>query len=250
MNMGRKNSLRKTYLAALLVTSMCSLFVPSARGAARGECLVTTSKILGDAVPYCVLLPPSYESDKNRRYPVLYYFHGLGDNEQMLLRSGGMNMVQDLWEHHELGEFIIVTPRAGSSFYLNSRDGQYRYEDFLLQEFLPFIEGRYRVRPGRASRGIAGISMGGYGALRIAFRRPDLFAAVATHSAALVPNLPDSETSATARGRLALFGNLFGSPIDRAFWNRNDPLAIARTANLAGLKIYFDCGSQDDYGLD
>ena len=117
---------------------------------------------------------------------MLYYLHGLGDNEQMFLRSGGWSMIQDLWERRELGEFIIVTPAAGSSFYLNSRDGQYRYEDFLLQEFLPFIEGRYRVRAGRTSRGLAGISMGGYGALRLAFRRPDLFGSVATHSAAIV----------------------------------------------------------------
>ncbi len=208
------------------------------------------SRILGDSVPYCALLPPSYDSQKTRRYPVLYYLHGLGDNEQMLLRSGGMNMIQDLWEHGEIGEFVIVTPRAGSSFYLNSRDGRYRYEDFFLQEFMPYIEGRYRIRPGRAWRGLAGISMGGYGALRIAFRRPDLFAAVATHSAALVPNLPAVQTSGTGRGRLGLFGDLFGSPIDRAYWNRNDPLAIARTARLGGLKIYFDCGAQDDYGLD
>ena len=159
-------------------------------------------------------------------------------------------MIQDLWGRHELGEFIIVTPAAGASFYLNSRDGQYRYEDFLLQEFLPLIEGRYRIRATRASRGIAGISMGGYGALRLAFRRPDLFGAVATHSAALVAQLPAVNTGSNARGVLGLFANIFGSPVDRAFWDRNNPLALARTANLAGLKIYFDCGSQDDYGFD
>jgi S-formylglutathione hydrolase FrmB len=143
-----------------------------------------------------------------------------------------------------------VTPAAGTSFYLNSRDGQYRYEDFLLREFLPFIEGKYRVRAGRASRGIAGISMGGYGALRLAFRRPDLFNSVATHSAAIVAELPAVDTGSNARGRLRLFANVFGSPVDRAFWDRNNPLALARTAALSNLKIYFDCGSQDDYGFD
>jgi S-formylglutathione hydrolase FrmB len=168
----------------------------------------------------------------------------------MFLRSGGWNLIQQMWERQELGEFIIVTPRAGSSFYLNSRDGQYRYEDFLLQEFLPLIENRYRVRAGRASRGVAGISMGGYGALRLAFRRPDLFGAVATHSAAVVAELPAIEAGSGARGALRLFAEVFGSPVDRPFWNLNNPLALARSAILSRLKIYFDCGSQDEYGFD
>lgn len=244
--------MNKTYLGIGLVTLTwcCLLFVPVARAAARGECLSLRSKVLSGPVSYCVFLPPGYDASKTRRFPVLYYLHGLGDNEQMFLRSGGWNLIQDLWERRELGEFIIVTPDAGLSFYLNSRDGKYRYEDFLLQEFMPFIENRYRIQAARASRGVAGISMGGYGALRLAFRRPDLFGSVATHSAALVAELPAVETGSNARGRLRIFADVFGSPVDRAFWDRNNPLAIARSANLSGLKIYFDCGSQDDYGFD
>jgi putative tributyrin esterase len=242
----------KTYLRAGLVALILCFLLPAsaARAAGRGECLAMRSRILAEPIAYCVLLPPSYDTDTARRFPVLYYLHGLGDNEQMFLRSGGWSMIQDLWQRGEMGEFIIVTPRAGSTFYLNSRDGQYRYEDFLLQEFLPFIEGRYRIRSARASRGIAGISMGGYGALRLAFRRPDLFSSVATHSAAIVAALPAVETGSNARGSLRLFANVFGSPVDRVFWDRNNPLALARTASLAALKIYLDCGSQDDYGFD
>jgi len=242
----------KTYLYAALVALSLLLAAPAraAGPAGRGECLAMRSRVLNGPVPYCALLPPAYDADKTRRFPVLYYLHGLGDNEQMFLRSGGWSMIQDLWERRELGDFIIVTPAAGASFYLNSRDGQYRYEDFFLQEFLPFIEGRYRVRAGRASRGIAGISMGGYGALRLAFRRPDLFGSVAVHSAAIVAELPAVDAGASARGPLRLFADVFGSPVDRAFWDRNNPLVLARTAALGGLKIYFDCGSQDDYGFD
>jgi putative tributyrin esterase len=244
--------MKKTCLRACLVTLAICFLLPAtpARAAARGECLSLRSKILSRSVAYCVLLPPSYDAEKNRRFPVLYFLHGLGDNEQMFFRSGGWNLIQDLWERHELGDFLIVTPAAGASFYLNSRDGRYRYEDFLLQEFLPFIEHRYRIRASRASRGIAGISMGGYGALHLAFGRPDLFGAVATHSAAIVAQLPAIQTQIESRGPLGFFADVFGSPVDRAFWDRNDPLALARAANLAGLKIYFDCGSQDDYGFD
>jgi len=244
--------MKKTYVYTGLVTLMlcCLLPAPAAQAAGRGECLSLRSRILAEPVAYCVLLPPGYDADKTRRFPVLYYLHGLGDNEQMFFRSGGWNLIQDLWERRELGEYIIVTPGAGSSFYLNSRDGRYRYEDFLLQEFVPVIETRYRIRAARAFRGVAGISMGGYGALRLAFRRPDLFGAVATHSAAVMAELPAVETGSSARGRLRLFAEVFGSPVDRSFWDRNNPVALARSAGVSGLKIYFDCGSQDEYGFD
>lgn len=246
------NNFRRAGLAALLIgCASCILLAPAVRASARAECVSLPSKILARAVPYCVLLPPSYDTEKTRRYPILYLLHGLGDNDQFLIHSGGMNLVQDLWERKQLGEFLIVTPAAGMSFYINSQDGKRRYEDFFLQEFLPGVEKRYRAQAGRSSRGIAGISMGGYGALHIAFRHPQLFAAVGAHSAALIEKVPKVTAQNTRQmSQLRVLGEAFGSPFDAAFWNHNDPLTIARTANLAGLKIYFDCGSEDDYGFD
>ena len=218
---------------------------------ARGECLSLPSRILARSIPYCVILPPGYAKEPNRRYPVLYYLHGLGDNEQMLLRSGGFDLVQELWDGHEIGDFIIVTPAGYASFFMNSRDGRFRYDDFFLQEFIPRIEKRYRTEPGRESRGIGGISMGGYGALRMAFLHPQLFGSVSAHSAALMERLPSvSVTNSPESGRFRIFGNVFGSPPDRPFWDRNNPVQIARNADLAGMKIRFDCGNQDDYGFD
>jgi len=217
----------------------------------RAECLSAPSKILGHPVAYCVLLPPSYDAEKSRRYPILYLLHGLGDNEQMLIHSGGFNLVEDLWERHQLGDLLIVTPDGGSSFYINSHDSRRRYEDFFLREFVPHIENRYRTHPGRASRGIAGISMGGYGALHLAFRHPQLFGSLGAHSAALLEKLPTvtvGDSRQLARSRI--LGDVFGSPLDPVFWKQNDPLAIARAANLTGLRIYFDCGSEDDFGFE
>ncbi len=246
------NKIRRAAFAALLIGSAWSVFlVSAARATGRAECDSLSSKILRRAVPYCVLLPPSYDLEKTRRYPILYLLHGLGDNDQMLVHSGGMNLVEDLWEQHQLGEFLIVTPAGGASFYINSRDGTHRYEDFFLREFMPGVEKRYRAQTGRKSRGIAGISMGGYGALHIAFQHPQLFAAVGALSAALIEKLPSISTQNSQQlSILRVLGGAFGSPFDPAFWNQNDPLTIARRANLAGLKIYFDCGSDDDYGFD
>jgi S-formylglutathione hydrolase FrmB len=238
--------------AALLVACAGSLLgSPAAQATGRAECVSLPSKILQRTVPYCVLLPPSYDAEKTRRYPILYLLHGLGDNEEMLVHSGGMNLVEDLWEQHQLGELLIVTPAGGASFYINSHDGKRRYEDFFLEEFVPGVEKRYRAQAGRGTRGLAGISMGGYGALHIAFRHPQLFAAVGAHSAALIEKMPNiSVQNSQQIGRLRVLGDAFGSPFDPAFWNQNDPEAIAHTANLAGLRIYFDCGSEDDYGFD
>jgi S-formylglutathione hydrolase FrmB len=217
----------------------------------RAECNSLPSKILEHAVPYCILLPPGYGKDAARRYPILYFLHGLGDNEQMFVHSGGFNIAEDLWEAGQIDDFLIATPAAGASFYINSFDGRQRYEDFFVREFMPAIERRYRAREGRATRAIAGISMGGYGALHLAFRHPEMFCAVSAHSAALIEKLPAiSVADPAASGRMRLLGTVFGSPPDRTFWDRNNPLVMARTANLAGLKIYFDCGSDDDYGFN
>lgn len=153
-------------------------------------------------------------------------------------------------EKGEIKDFLIATPNADASFYINARDGKQRYEDFLLEEFFPFIEKRYRVAPGRGHRAIAGISMGGYGALHLAFRHPQLFVSASAHSAALIEKLPAFLGPQPNSPRSRVLGAVFGGPPDEAFWERNSPIVLARTASLAGLKIYFDCGNQDDYGFE
>jgi S-formylglutathione hydrolase FrmB len=239
-------------LAACAGIFLCLALVPPARAAGRAECRTVSSAILHRAVPYCVLLPPSYDADAARRYPVLYFLHGLGESEQILLTSGGWDLIQSLWEQKQVGEFLIVTPSAGRSFYVNSRDGRVRFEDFFIREFLPYIESHYRIRAERRYRGISGISMGGYGALRLAFRYPELFGSVSAHSPALVEKLPDATASDPREEALArVLGPAFGSPFNRAFWERNSPFTLARNSpRPQGLRIYFDCGSEDEFGFD
>jgi len=225
------------------------LYIPSSLASGRVECNSVPSKILARSVPYCVVLPASFDADKTKRFPILYELHGLGDNEQFFVHSGLWNLVEDQRERGELKEFLIATPAGGASFYINSKDGRVRYEDFLLREFFSFIEKKYRASPGRANRAISGVSMGGYGALHLAFRHPQLFSSVSAHSAALIEKLP-AFVSTPQSPRSRILGGVFGIPPDIAFWNANSPLTLARSANLAGLKIYFDCGDQDDYGFD
>src|SRR5271157_5354552 len=99
--------LRIAFLIGLALT-----LARPARGASRAECQPMRSAILGRPVGYCAILPPSYDADKARRFPVLYFLHGLGENEQILITSGSMTLIEDLWESGQLGEFVIVTPAA------------------------------------------------------------------------------------------------------------------------------------------
>ena len=241
---------RRFPIVSALVLSLFAFAVPAHAALGRIECRSTPSEILGHDVRYCAILPPSYDSATSRRYPVLYFLHGLGGNEQTLVTSGGWNLIEDLWQQHKIGEFLVVTPDADTSFYINSRDGRDRYEDFFLRELIPFIDRTYRTSPTRRSRGITGISMGGYGALHIACRHPELFVSVSANSAALLDKFPNVKFANPQQSFLLRALRAFGTPPDPTFWRRNDPLTLARTANLAGLNIYFDCGAEDDYGFE
>jgi S-formylglutathione hydrolase FrmB len=239
-------------LAGWLFAFAALLFVAPVRAAGRAECNAVPSKILRHPVPYCVLLPPSYDADKTHRYPVLYFLHGIGENEQALLNSGGWDLIQDLWDQKQLGEFVIAAPAGGRSFFINSQDGKVRYQDFLMREFLPYIESHYRIQAGRRTRGVAGISMGGYGALHLALLFPQTFGAVSANSPALIAKLPKIDPTPGESNILArMLGSAFGIPFDRAFWQRNNPFTIVRNGSRpAGLKIYFDCGTEDSYGYN
>ena len=224
----------------------------------RIDCSALNSRILKRVAHYCVYLPAGYDAGATQRpvtrYPVLYFLHGLGDNEQTLFNGGGWTLFDDLRKQHKMGDFLIVAPEGWRSFYINSADGNVRYNDFFLQEFMPQIEHKYRVQPGRTGRAISGISMGGYGALRFAFAHPELFSAVSAQSAALITESPQQldAVSQTGSPLAGVLGPVFGNPIDVPHWKANSPFVLARK-NATALKrmaIYFNCGQDDNYGFE
>ena len=230
----------------------------SATAQSRIDCSALNSHLLQRVIHYCVYVPPGYDAGAAqhpaKRYPVLYFLHGLGDNEQTLFNSGGWTLLEDLRNQHKMGDFLIVAPEGRRSFYINSADGAVRYNDFFLQEFLPHIESKYRIRPGRAMRAISGISMGGYGALRFAFAHPDLFSAVSAQSAALITESPQALDSASRTGAplAGILAAVFGNPIHVSHWNDNSPFVLAKrnASGLRKLAIYFNCGQDDNYGFE
>jgi len=230
----------------------------SAQAQSRIDCNALDSKILKYAVHYCVYLPAGYDAAATKqpkpRYPVLYFLHGLGDNEQTLFNSGGWTLLDDLRRQGKIGDFLIVAPEGRRSFYINSADGSVRYSDFFLREFIPHIESRYRIRAGRDGRAISGISMGGYGALRFAFAHPEMFSAVSAQSAALITESPQNiDTAGRSGAPLAkVLAAVFGNPIDVPHWNENSPFLLAKknAGGLRNMHIYFNCGEEDNYGFE
>jgi S-formylglutathione hydrolase FrmB len=244
--------LRIIFLFAALAVSL------PVHAQSRIDCNALNSQILKSPVHYCIYLPAGYDAGATRhperKYSVLYFLHGLGDNERTLFNSGGWTLLDDLRQRHKIGEFLIVAPEGGSTFYINSADGSVRYSDFFLQEFIPLIETKYRISKGRINRAISGISMGGYGALRFAFSHPEMFSAVSAQSAALITESPQELDTADRSGAPLgkLLATVFGKPIDVPHWKDNSPFVLAGR-NQAGLRrvaIYFNCGQNDNYGFE
>src|SRR5271156_2410731 len=244
--------LRISLLSAVFAVSL------AAHAQSRIDCNALNSRILKHPVHYCVYLPASYDTGATKHpaqtYPVLYFLHGLGDNERTLFNSGGWTLLDDLRQQHKIGEFLIVAPEGGRTFYINSADGSVRYSEFFLQEFIPHIEAKYRISKGRSNRAISGISMGGYGAFRFAFSHPEMFSAVSAQSAALITESPQELDTATRSGAPLgkLLATVFGSPIEVTHWKENSPFVLANRnqAALRRMAIYFNCGQDDNYGFE
>jgi len=162
----------------------------------RFESAVLQGNPLGDPhlrrVP--VYLPPSYDEQIGKRYPVIYVLTGFTGRGRMLLNDNPWSESLDdrlnrLIGSGACGEVIVVMPdcftRYGGSQYLNST-ATGRYQDHLVQELVPYVDARYRTLPGRDHRGVVGKSSGGYGALVLGLQHPEVFGAVASHSGDVV----------------------------------------------------------------
>ncbi len=240
------------WLAFLVLPLFC--FRAHAQG--RIDCNALKSHVLAQAVHYCVLLPPGYDANAQhgRRYPVLYFLHGLGDNEQSLFKTGGWDLIQDLRQKGKISDFLVAAPEGKATFFINSANGRVRYSDFFITEFIPYIESHYSARRERSARAITGVSMGGYGALRFAFAYPHLFSAVSAESAALLTSDPHEINAAMNSGTMLgrLLGTVFGNPINMKHWNQNSPFVLAKRnrAAVSKLAIYFNCGQRDEFGFE
>jgi S-formylglutathione hydrolase FrmB len=164
-----------------------------------------------------VYLPPSYAELSERHYPVLYLLHGIGGTHADWIGSGqkgsGLNTLQDVMDHgiaaRRIAEMIVVTvdqrTRGGGSFYTNSA-ATGAWEDFTVVDLVDYADSTYRTLPRASSRGIAGHSMGGYGAIKLGMKYPEVFQVVYGMNSALLGFAGDltAENQAYARAATVL----------------------------------------------
>lgn len=147
------------------------------------------SKILKMDRKYAIYLPPDYETSQ-RSYPVLYLLHGGGDDQTGWVQFGEvLHITNKAIAEGIATPMIIVMPDAktGQMGYFNSIKGDWRYEDFFFQEFMPYIEKTYRIKSEKRYRAVAGLSMGGGGSFMYALHHPELFSSACPLSAYVGP---------------------------------------------------------------
>jgi len=151
-----------------------------------------------------------------------------------------------------LPECLIVNPNGENSFYTDYLDGSLKYETLVTGELIRHIESTYRALTDRKSRAIGGVSMGGYGALKIAMKHPELYASVAGISPIVLMGEDPSAMIMTSTSRLAQYLKsalqpVFGMPFDRAVWKENSLIDLAWHAPLDGMNIFIAFGTADRY---
>jgi S-formylglutathione hydrolase FrmB len=173
------------------------------------------------------------------------------------MQFGEAHLIADeLIAKREIPPMIIAMPDGGVSFYINNFDNSVRYEDFFIQEFIPYIEKMYRIRSERRFRGIAGLSMGGYGTLNYSLKYPELFSGAVAFSAAVF-----TETdflSVDEEGWQRIHKNLFGQYKEGAerltdHFKNNNAIDITKAKGkdaYKGLNLMLDCGDDDFLTID
>lgn len=232
---------RTIFLFFALTLSACAQSL-----APRVETIQFKSKLVGTTLPYSVVLPVGYSQAGKEKvlYPVLYLLHGLAGHYSNWLSK------TKLAEYAARYEMIIVTPEGNDGWYTDSATVPTdKYETYILQELIPDVESRYRAIKDRAGRAIAGLSMGGYGALKFGFKYPDKFIFAASMSGALdaavrTDENPRNVWSFLRPSILQTFGAA-NSPTRAA----NDLHKLARefpAERIASLPFfYLDCGTED-----
>lgn len=239
-------------LAVLIFVSYAgSLFAQS--NARIMEGLAMESKILGQELKYSIILPENYYTSKIS-YPVVYLLHGLGDNESSWLEYGRVSQVTDeTTARGEIIPMIYVMPQGFTNYYVNDYAGEFLYEDMFIKELVPFIDKNYRTVADKEHRGTLGCSMGGFGALVLPLRNPDVF----TVSVPLSISVRTDQQYMTedASGWDGQWGRLFGAIGTTGqeriteYYKQHSPFHIFSRPDitqLKNLKIYIDNGDDEE----
>lgn len=226
--------------------ALVALFLTMASADAElKESLSVESPALNGPMKYSLFLPEA----QSARLPVLYLLHGLGGHERDWQALGHIEQTAArLIRQNAIPPMAIVMPDGANSWYVNSQKHGL-YEDALLEDLIPETEQVHGFGGDRSRRAIAGLSMGGYGAFRLAFRHPDRFAMTAGLSAAIFPDLESAGD--VSRQQIGFFKGVFGEPFDVAEFNRQNFFSDIQSLGVTGKPpaIWITVGDDDGFGL-
>lgn len=200
-----------------------------------------SSTLMGREMPYQVVLPSGYDDhNETLRYPVVYLLHGLSGH------FDNWTTKTKLAEYAAQHNYLIVTPEGNDGWYTDSVTVPAdRYESYIVKELIPLIDKKFRTLADREHRVIAGLSMGGYGALKFGLKYPEMFTLVGSFSGALnATSFNEKNAGSIGRSVMPIFG-----PDDSAARKANDIFAIAKGLSPDQIKkapfIYQSCGTED-----
>jgi len=211
------------------------------------------SEFVPSPVSYDVLFPKEYENSEET-YPLMFFLHGGGNRDSNFLNLIGP-VIWDIWEKKIAPKMVIVTPNCNRSLYMDYKDGSEKWESFIIREFLPYLQKKYRVSPGVNNTFIGGISMGGLGSLRLGFKYLDKFRAIVSFEPGIEPAFEWKEVKIIDKfyRQKDFMEKVFGSPIDEDYWNKNNPAYIVREnadkIRKSEIRIYLEVGTEDFFGL-
>ena len=198
------------------------------------------SKILGKKMNIAVYCPDGYE---NTELPILYFLHGRTGDESILRQLEIDKTADEMIRSGKMKPLMIVCPNMDNSRGINSSqaycevDGKYgkvqkgRYEDYFVQEVIPFVDDNFVTVKNRKARFIGGISAGGYSALHIGLRHSDMFSKIGGHMPAIDLSYADEDECYFS---------------DEAMWKKYDPITIAANKNFDGISVFLDAGNNDE----
>lgn len=211
----------------------------------KAEQHVIQSNILRENRNYSIYLPKSYESNQDRKFPVLYLLHGMMDDHTGWTEKGRVvEIANQAIDAGDACEMIIIMPDAGTGQTGYFDVTGWAYETFFIYEFIPYIEKTYRVLPGKAHRAIAGLSLGGGGTVVYAQKHTEKFSSAYAMSALV--SLPKDRRAPAGDKRLELLNQ---SVIANDCINYVTNAGKIEKTNLRQVRWMIDCGD-DDYLLE
>ncbi len=224
-----------------LVLFLNTLRPLSAQPTVRQDSLFSRS--IGTWLHYSLLLPDGYHRSKER-YPVVYLLHGFNQDHTSWFVSS------ELVRYAAAYRFIIVAPGFGNSWYANSAaQPMRRYEDAFIADLLPHVDSLYRTNPSRDARSIAGLSMGGYGALKFGVKYPQLFGFAAGLSPSIQFPAGLEDSAIVARRSAASNASVraaFGAARTPLWDEQIIPLLVERAVSSAMPYLFLSSGSSDN----